>query len=82
MEKNSACPESIEAYKVDDESWESANFLFCLLATTVEERTSLQSRKSSVKKPKKKKASGTNIGNQEYSNDKSGLSPVRGGFSF
>ena len=62
MEKNSACPETIEAYKVDDENWESANFLFCLLATTIEERTSLEGRKSSVKKSKKKKTSGVTSG--------------------
>lgn len=78
MDKNSACPETIEAYKVEDENWESSNFLFCMLATTIEERTAVEGRKSSVKKSKKKKSAGVK---KEYSNDFSGLSPVRGGLS-
>lgn len=47
MEKNQASPEVLDGYQVDDESWESSNFLFCLLATCIEERTSIEKRKSS-----------------------------------
>ena len=32
MEKNSASQEVLEGYLEDDENWESANLLFCLLA--------------------------------------------------
>ena len=52
MQKNSASPEMLDAYQVDDENWESSNVFFCLLATSIEERTSLEKRKSTKKKKK------------------------------
>jgi len=71
MEKNVASPESIEAYEIDDESWDSANFLFCLLATTVEERSTEEKRRSTKKKSKKGKKGAAGHGNSDhdYSND-------------
>ena len=53
MEKNSASPEYLEGYSVDDENWESSNVLFCLLATSIEERTASEKRKSTKKKKPK-----------------------------
>lgn len=53
MKKNNASPEMIEAYSADDENWESSNMLFCLLATSIEDRTREEKRKSTVKKKKK-----------------------------
>ena len=41
MRKNSASPDLYEAYQVDDENWDASNVLFCLLATNIEEKTSL-----------------------------------------
>ena len=52
MKKNNASAEMIEAYQADDENWESSNMLFCLLATSIEDRTREEKRKSTKKKKK------------------------------
>lgn len=61
MEKNSASQEVLEGYLEDDENWESANLLFCLLATCIEDRTVAENRKSPTKKKKKGKKGASNL---------------------
>ena len=77
MKKNNASPEIIEAYQADDENWESSNMLFCLLATSIEDRTKEEKRKSTVKK-KKKVGKGSSIVYDDNNFNNQGYSPVRG----
>lgn len=76
MKKNNASAEMIEAYQADDENWESSNMLFCLLATSIEDRTRDEKRKSSKKK--KKVGKGASMVS-ENGNAYQGYSPARGG---